>query len=552
MNFFYAFRKKSCRHICKFQKIIVILSYDLTMQRYDFFLKYANFAVVRCCFYDKQSLLKINMLKNITQNKVVRPVLSVLFCVSVFVTSCHFGDYEAKNRLEEGERLYRLGTSSNQHSKYEESTLYLKQAEEVLLDIQTSDVSILSQRNKLLGLTWFYLGNSSESDLLYNVAQDYYRKSIPLLAQSGNNVFLSCAWRDLARTTAITHGEQDSVLLYFCHADECARQVQNDLLVLDISAYRYQLCYPDSVAQRLDVCRRLAEDHGAHARYSELVELLLAEQQTDSAAFYLERLQPKDSAYTYWFEQSYTYLKSKVLRQQGKADKAYAVLLDLYDRKIDELQRDAGARTYALTLQYDVAREKQLAEQARSERQLQRTISIALVLVLALVIALLFVLSRYWRQRRREQTAALQALQNKYVQQLQLALERLQQKVSLTREIEMQRMRGNEVEFPKWLQTYRDEQLTMNRESLDELIASVDNALDGAISRLRHDYPQLTESDMQFAILSIIGASDNDMSILLNVQKQTIYHRRQIVRKHIDPAISDIDIWLQKYVLQVQ
>ena len=92
----------------------------------------------------------------------------------------------------------------------------------------------------------------------------------------------------------------------------------------------------------------------------------------------------------------------------------------------------------------------------------------------------------------------------------------------------------------------------MNKESLDELIASVDNALDGAISRLRADYPQLTESDMQFAILSIIGASDNDMSILLNVQKQTIYHRRQIVRKHIDSGISDIDSWLQNYVLQVQ
>ena len=55
---------------------------------------------------------------------------------------------------------------------------------------------------------------------------------------------------------------------------------------------------------------------------------------------------------------------------------------------------------------------------------------------------------------------------------------------------------------------------------------------------------------MQFAILSIIGASDSDMGILLNVQKQTIYHRRQIVRKHVDPAIEDIDSWLRAYVLK--
>ena len=55
---------------------------------------------------------------------------------------------------------------------------------------------------------------------------------------------------------------------------------------------------------------------------------------------------------------------------------------------------------------------------------------------------------------------------------------------------------------------------------------------------------------MLFAILSIIGASDSDMGILLNVQKQTIYHRRQIVRKHVNPDIDDIDAWLRAYVLQ--
>lgn len=532
-------------------KICRTFVFDLTMQRYNIFFKYANFAVVRERFYGNKISLIDSMLQNSGPKIVVRTVLCALLCVTFSVTSCRLGGSDAQKCLSQGEEYYRLGTSSNQQSRYEESTTYLKQAEEAFLSIQTSDDSIQMQRNKLLGLTWFYLGNSSESDQLYTVAQDYYRKAIPLLEQTDNTLFLSCAWRDLARTTAITYGERDSVLLYFRHAEEYARQAQNDLLALDIAAYRYQLCYPDSVAQRLNVCRCLAEEYGAQARYSELVELLLAEQQTDSAAYYLERLQPKDSAYTYWFEQSYTYLHSKVLRQQRHTDSAYAVLLDLYDRKIDELQRDAGARTYALALHYDVEREKHLAEEAQRERRWQQTVSSILVLVLALVVALLLVLWRYWQQRRREQAAVLQALQEKYVQQLQLALERLQQKVSLTREIEMQRLRGNEPEFPKWLQTYRDEQLTMNKESLDELIASVDNALDGAISRLRADYPQLTESDMQFAILSIIGASDNDMSILLNVQKQTIYHRRQIVRKHVDGQIDDIDAWLRRYVLKV-
>ena len=466
--------------------------------------------------------------------------------------SCNLGGKDAKNSLDEAEQYYHLGTSSNQSSRYEESTTYLKHAEALLLSIQPSALNVQDRqrRSRLLGFTWFYMGNSSESNQLYTVAQDYYRKALPLLEEADNATYTACAYRDLARTIAIAQAQTDSALLYFSRAEDYAREAQSDLLLLDIAAYRYQLCYPDSVEQRLAVCRRLAEEYGAHARYSEIVELLLAEHATDSAAFYLERLQPNDSAYAYWFAESYAYLSSKVMQQRGQTDEAYRVLLDLYDRKIDELQRDAGARTYALALQYDVEREKQLAAEAQRERRWQQMVSVILVLLVILLVVLIVVLWRYWLQRRREQTAALQALREKYVQQLQLALERLQQKVSLTREIEMQRMRGKEVEFPKWLQTYRDEQLTMSKESLNELVESVDKALDGAISRLRADYPQLTESDMQFAILSIIGASDNDMSILLNVQKQTIYHRRQIVRKHINTQIDDIDVWLRAYVLK--
>ena len=480
------------------------------------------------------------------KNKVVRE-LGWLLCGAFFLlSSCQNSTLQNGKSIETAEELYRLGTSFNQRSNYEESTTYLKQAEDILESLQPSP-----QRDQLLGLTRFHLGNTSESEMLYEIAGDYYRKAIPLLKKGENDIFLTCAYRDIARTMALTGGNQDSVLNYFAQAEQYAHKAQSEVLLLDIAAYRYQLCFPDSVPQRLAVCKKLAEEFGAHARYSEIVELFLAQHATDSAAYYLERLQPQDSSYAYWFEQSYAYLQSKVLLQRGKPEQAYNLLLDLYDRKIEELQRDAGARTYALSLHYDVAREQQLAQEAQRERQWQRKISLVLILLLAVVIALLLILWRYWQQRRREQARQIETLRDKYVQQLQLALERLQQKVNLTREIELQRMRGNEVEFPKWLQTYRDEKLVMNKESLNELIASIDKALDGAISRLRTEYPELTESDMQFAILSIIGASDNDMSIVLNVQKQTIYHRRQIVRKHVNPSIDDIDSWLRQYVLTI-
>lgn len=479
------------------------------------------------------------------KNKVVRYVESGVFCLIFCLQGCHFSSQNDQKRLQEAEELYHQGISSNSSSQYENSTIYLKQAEDILTSLPYS-----VRRDQLLGLTWFGLGNTSESEMLYDIALNYYRKAISMLNSDSDAVYMICAYRDIARTMALTNAPQDSVLWYFAQAKHHAKAINNELLELDIDAYRYQLCYPDSVQQRLAVCRRLAEEFGANARYSEIVELLLAQHATDSAAYYLERLHPKDSSYVYWFEQSYAYLQSKVLRQQGQPNKAYDVLLGLYDHKIEELQRDAGARTYALALHYDVAREQQLAQEAQREKRWQGMLSSILILLLILLVTLLLVLWRYGQHKRREQATALQTLQDKYAQQLQLALERLKQKVNLTREMELQRLRGDEPEFPKWLQTYRTEQLTLSKESIDELIASVDAALDGAISRLCKDYPALTESDMQFAILTIIGASDSDMGILLNVQKQTIYHRRQIVRKHVDASIEDIDSWLRSYVLQ--
>jgi hypothetical protein len=335
------------------------------------------------------------------------------------------------------------------------------------------------------------------------------------------------------------------------------QQTNNPLLSTEIAAYKYQYCETDSIDQRLRACLTLADKYGISTRYAEIIEIYLNKQNIDSAAYYLEKLTPTDSTYAYWFEQNHAYWNSRILSAQDKNQEAYTILLSLYEQTIHQLQRDASTRTFSISRQYDVEREQRKSEQLQREKQWHKRISAILILTLTLTIMLLVMWWLYYKAKGKEHTTQMQALRNKYIQQLQLALERLQQKVNLTREMELQRMRGNEVEFPKWLQTYRDEKLVMNKDSINQLITSIDKALDGAISRLQSEYPLLTESDMQFAILSIIGASDNDMSIVLNVQKHTIYHRRQIVRKHINASrtpteqVTDIDTWLREYVLMI-
>ena len=101
--------------------------------------------------------------------------------------------------------MYLQGTSSNHNSEYETSIYYLKQSEQLLSDLDASHLSTeqTSQRDRLLGLTWFHLGNTSESEMLYDIARDYYRHAIPLLLQTDNYMYLACAYRDIARTTSL-------------------------------------------------------------------------------------------------------------------------------------------------------------------------------------------------------------------------------------------------------------------------------------------------------------------------------------------------------------
>lgn len=67
------------------------------------------------------------------KNKVVRVVGWGIFCLIFLWQGCRNGASNAQKQLQKAEELYALGTSSNQHSNYEESTTYLKQAEECLV-----------------------------------------------------------------------------------------------------------------------------------------------------------------------------------------------------------------------------------------------------------------------------------------------------------------------------------------------------------------------------------------------------------------------------------
>ena len=91
-----------------------------------------------------------------TKNKVVRASFYAVLGLIFLSQGCRNLPSEGEKMLQKGEECYRLGTSSNHQSNYEESTTYLKQAEEILESIQPSAVS--SQKVMIDGVLYIIRG----------------------------------------------------------------------------------------------------------------------------------------------------------------------------------------------------------------------------------------------------------------------------------------------------------------------------------------------------------------------------------------------------------
>jgi len=473
-------------------------------------------------------------------------ILRLDSCVAYFSTCTH-------KQVLLGEALYLRGATNDYLNHFAEAVHDLKQAEYVLLG---EDDSITRQ---LLGRVYYKLGSSMESGQLYQQALQYYHRALPLLmSPETDSLFVACALRDIGRLGADRQARLDTLRMARTYAEGCGEE----LLVNDIREYEMlydSLCPVDSL---LSLSKRILFRYNRRDEAAMITDYYLRNGETDSAARYISFLSVPDPTQRQWHASNRPYYLSRYLRQTGMPETAYDLLLQLYDSLLVSRSLTAGTEILAIAQHYDLSMQTTRAEQAEQAVRM-RTMIIVTLAIIFMLITVVLVLLRIVRLRREQamqakreserlqQEQRTEQLRMHFITQMNTSLQFIKARMHLTRAYNIRIARGADDALTEWLQQHGQPILLTTEESMHNLMQDTDKACSGVLSKLAATYPTLTPTDIQLLTLMLLDANDEDIAILLDCKKESIYQRRTRIRSHIrehdGSSVHDLHAWIQAF-----
>lgn len=442
-----------------------------------------------------------------------------------------------------GEAAYVLGAAYERERDNYSATRALKQAETLLFSYNGKD----SIPPVLLGMVCYKLGMNFESDWLYKEANECYKRALPYFEHTGYHLYIACTLRDIARTTKAPNTATQIRDSLFAKALMEARLTSDTTVYLDILDYAVSLGSVRDTAALLAISRYMTNVLRQPRYAGEMADYYISRGELDSAHLALD-LFAQDTAAMSWSRDRWQYLQSNLLLMEGNADEAYDILDNLYQNRQRALVRDGQAKTYAIARQYDVLREKE--KNLRLTVQQQRLyIALALSLAAVVILLLLWLLHRQRNKRREaEQQTHIQLLAAELAARREALRRALTERVELTRRMQMSEvLQGHKrEELPIWAQQFIEQNLITSNAQWNTFIDEFNQASDNALIRLKADYPDLTKTDLLISALILTGLSIQDICVLLNQTKNTVWSRRLRIKTHIGLSEDDnLDDWLR-------
>ena len=69
---------------------------------------------------------------------------------------------------------------------------------------------------------------------------------------------------------------------------------------------------------------------------------------------------------------------------------------------------------------------------------------------------------------------------------------------------------------------------------------------------MQENHPMLTENDIQYLILTILGLDSNDIAFVLNKTTRTIWNRRDTIKSRLTLGDISIETWLDTLIHSYQ
>ena len=464
---------------------------------------------------------------------------------------------EKKLRQQSGEAAYALFIAYNKQQQYDSSMYMLKEAE-IYLPFMDSIYS---------GMVYYHEGVLAEREQLFHIASERYQKALPFIRQSNDSLRIACCLRDAARMQISDTALRASL---FGEALRIAKSINHPILYEDILVQQSSHCLPMDSDLVFEVAKTICDSFGI-PRYANLICAIAMERGDLKTAENYFSLLENDTIHYDISRYTYYLLRSKILQARGKTQDAYSSLEKAYLRVLTDEQQNEAARTYAISRHYDVEKEqKHILELKLKQQQFWLTTGM-IITGLLLACLCVFLIYLYERNKRisKEKESALQQLTirekeqeiaEKNLQQLQMATELqkaqaeledkrntlrqfLKHRIALIRQIHQSLLGSKQksqsvkkvldelsLQYPPTWQTFKEE---------------FNAAYGNLLGELKNKYPSLTEKDLLFIALSVLGLDVNDIGYIFGTTDRTLWNRRQFIKNRIGCSKMDFEEWIQ-------
>lgn len=122
-----------------------------------------------------------------------------------------------------------------------------------------------------------------------------------------------------------------------------------------------------------------------------------------------------------------------------------------------------------------------------------------------------------------------------------LLLQNITEHIHLAKRIQQHK---NTEKAPQWLETYLSKYSYSSAKNWNRFLAEFEGIFPNFLQFIRESHPELTESDIQYIILTILGLDNNDISFVLSKTTRTIWNRRDTIKTRLDLKEASIEEWL--------
>ena len=482
------------------------------------------------CLQYSYTLSKLN--QDITSDSIIRVAVN----------------YYENSRLQDqsGTAYYLLGRILQNSNKNKEAMNAFKKAEYILKPTKLID---------LKGLVDFEIGYLYMLDETFSESLIYFKKSLNYFISTTNIKYQAYAYREISDIYYQLYYPFEKVMLLSNRALKLSKQSGDSLNYYSILGQQGELLFDKNYERAkeylLKAYRYFPILRPNYASILSYTYIML--NKPDSANYYV-RIAKMDTTHTKYNVGRY-FTEAYVAKYEGNKDKAFYLYEKAYSLRNKFFKQSMISQMHIIDKQFDLTKLQSEKATLKIENR-NKVIVIGLLFIIVLVVLIIFlVVHNRNKKKQMEDMIEKQALKNSLEvknTENNLKKELLLSKLTLRMEntLQLNRLKmglSKQVKLDDFIKEI-SVQSTVSQADWNFYTQEVNHIFDNKISGLSASHTQLTVSDIKVITLICLRMDISDCCNLLNMSKDTMYHRRAIIKKRL---ALDNQVDLEKWVWEL-